>query len=149
MKKVLIAFAGLALVASLAVAAPVNALTLTTDQIVAILVGAGVEQSVIDTIEAALAPTSATSQFTPVTVTANLAPGSTGENVRALQQWLNANGYTVATTGAGSPGMESAYYGALTQAAVGRLQDDLGVAYGAYRGYWGPATRGAIASAVV
>lgn len=152
MKKVLIAFAGLALVASLALVAPVSATTVDTDALSVALQALGLTEAQINAVMVALS--SATSpathgKFTTVEVTANLAPGSTGEGVRALQQWLNANGYTVATTGAGSPGMESTYYGALTQAAVGRLQDDLGVAYGAYRGYWGPSTRGAIARSVV
>jgi hypothetical protein len=85
--------------------------------------------------------TSITTRFTtPLTIS------STGEEVRRLQQFLNANGFTVATTGAGSPGNESTYFGARTKDAVIRFQNahratiltPLGISQGT--GYWGSAT---------
>ena len=72
----------------------------------------------------------------------DLSVGSTGEDVRRLQQWLNGNGYLVAESGAGSPGNESTYYGERTQRAVSvfqRLNDIRPI-----DGNFGSATRSAI-----
>ena len=49
--------------------------------------------------------------------------GSTGSDVRRLQQFLNQNGFTIATSGAGSPGNESSHYGNKVAAAVSRFQE--------------------------
>ena len=97
--------------------------------------------------EAPADPAPVAGGLTPVTFEGNMGPGSSGENVRALQEWLNENGYTVADSGAGSPGNETTYYGTLTQEAVGAFQDDQGVAYGQHRGWWGPASRDAARAA--
>ena len=72
-----------------------------------------------------------------------LSVGSTGEDVRCLQRYLNWAGFTVALTGAGSVGLESPYFGALTRAAVIRWQNansafvlaPLGLSAGT--GFWG------------
>lgn len=48
--------------------------------------------------------------------------GSTGSQVMELQKALNAKGFVVSTTGAGSVGMESTYFGAKTKAAVMAFQ---------------------------
>lgn len=53
----------------------------------------------------------------------NLGPGSTGAEVMAVQKFLNSNaGTIVATSGAGSAGMETSYYGPATAAAVMKFQ---------------------------
>ncbi len=59
-----------------------------------------------------------------VTFTKNLKPGDTDPQVKLLQQFLNSHGYPMATTGAGSPGHESTYFGSLTKAALIKFQND-------------------------
>lgn len=76
--------------------------------------------------------------------TRNLTLGSTGADVKALQQFLNANGAVVATSGAGSVGNESQYFGSLTQKALAAWQAANGVSPAV--GYFGPISRAKIAS---
>ena len=76
------------------------------------------------------------------TFTRNLTLGSTGADVRCLQQFLNAKGYVIAASGAGSPGNETTYFGSLTKAALARFQAANGVSPAA--GYFGPITRAAV-----
>ena len=58
------------------------------------------------------------------TWTRNLSMGSTGDDVRQLQRFLNGNPQTqVAVTGVGSPGNESSYYGPATARAVSKFQE--------------------------
>jgi peptidoglycan hydrolase-like protein with peptidoglycan-binding domain len=49
--------------------------------------------------------------------------GSIGADVRALQQFLNVRGFTVAKKGAGSPGFESIYFGPATAKALAQFQE--------------------------
>jgi len=51
-----------------------------------------------------------------------LSLGYSGEDVRALQRALNAKGYVVALSGAGSPGNETSFFGGATDAALKRYQ---------------------------
>ena len=57
-----------------------------------------------------------------VTFSRNLTVGSTGSDVKCMQALMNANGYQIATSGAGSPGNETMYFGPLTLAKVQALQ---------------------------
>ncbi|MEX0918133.1 MAG: hypothetical protein WDZ93_03180 [Candidatus Paceibacterota bacterium] len=78
----------------------------------------------------------------------DLGQGSTGADVLALQRFLNSNSDTrLAVSGAGSPGMETQYYGPITASAVSKFQ----VKYRAQvltplglvnpTGYFGPSSR--------
>ena len=56
------------------------------------------------------------------TFTRQLDPGATGEDVRALQKFLNTQGHQVSSSGAGAPGSETDYFGPLTKAALQKYQ---------------------------
>lgn len=81
------------------------------------------------------------------TFTQNLTLGSTGAEVKALQQFLNGSGFPVSASGAGSPGNESTYFGAKTQAALAKYQAAKGITPSV--GYFGPKTRQYVNSFVV
>ncbi len=76
--------------------------------------------------------------------TRDLMTGMTGEDVRSLQQYLNAKGYTIAQSGVGSKGQETTFFGALTRAAMVRMQTSAGITPAV--GYFGPKTRAYIAA---
>lgn len=76
----------------------------------------------------------------------SLTVGMTGEDVRCLQRYLNWSGFFVASSGVGSPGNETAYFGSLTANALARWQNaytaqvlaPVGLTVGT--GYWGPSS---------
>lgn len=70
--------------------------------------------------------------------------GSRGEDVRALQKYLNARGYPVALSAEGSAGQETDYFGPATQAALAKFQAASGITPST--GYFGPITRTYIAA---
>ncbi len=82
--------------------------------------------------------------------TRDLSVGMEGDDVKALQQFLNQNGFTVAYSGAGSSGNETTYYGEATASAVARFQNQyasevlapIGLSNGS--GYFGELTRAQI-----
>jgi peptidoglycan hydrolase-like protein with peptidoglycan-binding domain len=96
-------------------------------------------------------PVATTTTSTPVVAvpvfTRDLTLGSTGEDVRQLQVWLNAHGFAVAQTGAGSQGSESTFFGPATRAALKAFQTSKGISPAS--GYFGPLTRAALGSSVV
>lgn len=136
--KTLVAFSAVALVLGVAVA-PAPAAAQTTAELQALIASL---QSQIAALTAQLGGGSAA---VSTTFTRDLTLGSTGEDVKALQVFLNSKGYTVATTGAGAPGMESTYFGTRTQAALAAYQAANGIAPAA--GYFGPKTRAAVSAA--
>lgn len=74
----------------------------------------------------------------------DLTVGSRGSEVMALQLFLNAHGYVITTSGGGSPGHETTYFGGLTRAAVMKYQKAKGIAPVA--GYFGAKTRASVNS---
>src|SRR3990167_156660 len=74
-----------------------------------------------------------------VTFVRNLVVGSTGSDVKCMQALMNSHGYQLALSGAGSPGMETMYFGPLTLAKVQALQAAQGWTPA---GKVGPLTRG-------
>lgn len=69
----------------------------------------------------------------------NLYFGSVGDEVKSLQQFLNSQGFAVASAGAGSPGSETTRFGALTRAALAKFQASVGISPAS--GYLGPLTK--------
>ncbi len=53
--------------------------------------------------------------------------GAVGEDVRALQKFLNSNGMPITSSGPGSFGKESTHFGTLTQKALVKFQQAVGL----------------------
>ncbi len=84
-------------------------------------------------------------------ITSILRIGVTNSQVKILQQILNANGFIITTSGGGSPGHETNYFGSLTREAVKKFQCAKGIVCDgneATTGYGrvGPNTRNALNS---
>lgn len=82
-------------------------------------------------------------------ITSQLKQGSRNSQVLELQQFLNncSAETKVASTGAGSPGMETSYFGPATKRAVIAFQNKFGITTTSYSaGLVGPATRAKIAA---
>ena len=101
----------------------------------------------IQSLQAQLSATTGTTAATTYTFTRDLTVGSKGDDVKALQQFLNSSGYAVATTGAGSPGNETTTFGQLTRAALAKYQAAKGITPSV--GYFGPKTRAFVGSVAV
>jgi hypothetical protein len=138
-----------------ATATPARAAALTSAQvssIISLLQSFGADAATIANVQASL--TGGTPTTPPSTggtggacpaLTRDLQVGSTGADVKALQVFLNAKATTqVSVSGAGSPGLESTYFGAATKAAVMKFQAANNVA--PIAGYVGKITRAAIAA---
>lgn len=67
-----------------------------------------------------------------------------GEDVRALQKFLNAKGFKVSVSGAGSVGNETTLFGPATKTALIRYQKANGIKPAI--GYFGPVTRAYVSS---
>jgi peptidoglycan hydrolase-like protein with peptidoglycan-binding domain len=73
------------------------------------------------------------------TFTRDLTLNSEGEDVRALQRYLNTHGYQVSLTGPGSSGFETSFFGPATQAALIKFQIANNISPAV--GYFGSITR--------
>ena len=80
----------------------------------------------------------------PPRITRDLEMGDVHEEVRALQKYLNAIGFTVSSSGPGSVGNETNVFGPATRAAVIAFQKAKNISPAV--GYVGPLTRGALGS---
>ena len=105
--------------AMVALVAPVTTQAVTVDELMAQI---ATLQSQLQGLSGTTTVTAGTGACAGVTFTRNLTVGSTGSDVKCLQVLLNANGYKLATTGAGSPGMETSYFGPRTLAVVKAFQ---------------------------
>ena len=91
-------------------------------------------------LQAQLGTQTSGSTSTGYTFNTNLQVGSKGTDVMNLQKVLNMSADTrVASTGAGSPGMETSTFGPATRAAVIKFQTKYGISPAA--GFVGPLTR--------
>ncbi len=151
-KKVAVAVLGLAMLSAVAFALPVKAAGLTESQIqsiLSLLSSFGADQSVITNVNSSLRGQATTGGTTTTTGGYNFAKdlqiGSTGADVKALQQLLNKDSATqVAASGAGSPGNETSTFGPATKAAVIKFQTKNSISPAV--GYVGPKTRASLNS---
>lgn len=143
--KVAAAAVGVAMVFSFAFVTPAQAQTVEdlTAQINSLL-------STIASLQAQLAGMtggSTSGGSTCYNFTLNHKMGDQGGEVMNIQKFLNANGFTVSASGAGSAGNESSYFGAKTKAAVIAFQNANAasvlapVGLSAGTGYWGSSSR--------
>ncbi|MES2203196.1 MAG: peptidoglycan-binding domain-containing protein [Patescibacteria group bacterium] len=143
----------IALMGAVAVAPAQAAAALTSAQIqsiLSLLQSFGADAATINNVNAALngQATSGTGSNpntgTCPALSRSLQQGASGADVKALQVFLNGNAQTqVSVSGAGSPGLETTFFGPATAAAVVKFQTLNNVSA---IGIVGPATRAAIAA---
>ncbi|MFA5651801.1 MAG: peptidoglycan-binding domain-containing protein [Candidatus Paceibacterota bacterium] len=144
MRKQLIGvFAVIALTLSL-VGASASAFTASDIAVLKAIFGSSLTAAQNAALDALASPVASTVSSSGYTFTRNLTLGSTGADVKALQQFLNANGAVVSTSGAGSIGSESTYFGTKTKVALAKYQAANGIAPAV--GYFGSITRARISS---
>jgi hypothetical protein len=108
--------------ALVAMVAPVSASAVTIDELLAQIAQLQAQLLTLQGGTGATPVPTGNVACSGVTFTRNLTVGSTGQDVKCLQVLLNTNGYTLAATGAGSPGMETSYFGPITLVAVKSFQ---------------------------
>lgn len=118
--------------------------------IISLLQSFGADQATINNVSASLhgqaSPGTGTgSGGACPALTRDLQQGSTGADVLSLQKFLNTmTGTMIASSGAGSPGNETQYFGGLTKAAVIKFQTLYNIT--PIAGYAGAKTRAQIAA---
>ena len=104
-------------------------------------------QARIDSLFAEVAKLQKQLESKPCDFTRNLTVGMVGDDIKCLQQYLNAYPATqVAAMGAGSLGNETSYFGSLTRVAVAKWQAANGIF--PVVGYFGPISRAKYSSLV-
>ncbi|MFA5744937.1 MAG: peptidoglycan-binding protein [Candidatus Paceibacterota bacterium] len=112
--------------------------------ILSVLTSFGVDADTMAKVQTALTGTPSTIQPQATSFARDLKLNTTGTDVKALQQYLNANGFTLSATGPGSSGNETTFFGPATTAALIRFQKANNITPAV--GYFGPVTRAAINS---
>jgi len=120
-----------------------GAQALTLDQIIAALVS---NPALLTQLQQTLGTTGTPSTTAPASFSRDLTVGSRGDDVQALQRWLNDHSFVVTTSGPGSRGMESTYFGPATKAAVMQWQASVGLPA---TGFFGPLSRAKIGTSVI
>ena len=92
----------------------------------------------VSTISNTLPANSTTTTHTSLSYSRDLYVGSTGVDVANLQKFLNTHGFSLATSGIGSSGHETALFGNLTRKALASYQKAHHITA---TGYFGPVTR--------
>ncbi len=134
--KVVAGFVGFAMAFSFVVT-PVTASAATAEELQAQINSL---LATINSLQSQLGTTGGTSVSTGYTFNTNLTVGSRSTDVMNLQKVLNMSADTmVASTGPGSTGMETTYFGPATKAAVMKFQTKYGISPVA--GYVGALTR--------
>ena len=93
---------------------------------------------------AVVTPINPTTEISTTIFTRDLKFGMAGDDVKALQVYLNNHSYIISSTGAGSPGKETEYFGSLTSSALARFQEankDKVAGLINEKGFLGPITR--------
>lgn len=118
--------------------------SVTTYRYAEVAATSSVAKPVVLSTPAAVSPLAshAAATATAPTFIRDLAVGATGDDVRALQIFLNSHRSTLATSGPGSAGHETSRFGLLTRAALLKFQVAHGISPAA--GYFGPITRRAV-----
>ncbi|HTV26815.1 MAG TPA: peptidoglycan-binding protein [Xanthobacteraceae bacterium] len=93
-------------------------------------------------VAAFVAPHLAIADTAPLVLSTNYRLGESAPQIRLIQQFLNADGFAVASSGPGSRGDETTFFGLLTYRALKNFQANEGLPP---TGYLGPLTRAAIA----
>lgn len=107
---------------TVAMIAPATAGAVTIEELMAQIAALQAQLVQLQSSSSSSSSSSVPAACVGVTFTRNLTVGSSGADVKCLQAAMNAMGYTVATSGAGSPGNESTYFGPKTLAAVKAYQ---------------------------
>ncbi|MDP3727527.1 MAG: peptidoglycan-binding domain-containing protein, partial [bacterium] len=130
MTRVIVSLSTAAMLSGVGALLPQVALAVTIDELLAQIAAL---QAQVTALQGASTPAGKCS------FTRDLTVGVTGDDVKCLQQYLNSTANKVASSGVGSPGSETMYFGSLTRLAVSAWQSANSVSPTA--GYFGSISR--------